>query len=266
MKQVLKVKIHQPEANYRVPFSYQRRFTYPIPPFSTVKGLLCNLMGIRDETDERFKKIRDGLSLAIYGKYESIVKEYVWFRNLSSKSHKERFGSVKNRSISGIPQHPGGQMPVTVDVLSNVNLIIYFYHNEFEFLNEIKSAFENPSGRLTTIHLGRAEDWVVFEEITILELIPKPASAIPYFTWIPEKEFVESYFINEEYDEFFKRIDGNLFRIPSVYIINSGRRVFTEYVTAKLFEGGSFKRVEFYYDETENIPVIPSKLKRGVSK
>lgn len=63
MTQVLKIKIYQPDAHYRIPFSYQRRFTYPIPPYSTVKGLICNVMGIKSSEDERFKKLKQGLSL-----------------------------------------------------------------------------------------------------------------------------------------------------------------------------------------------------------
>lgn len=259
---VLKIKIHQPNAHYRVPFSYQRRFTYPIPPYSTVKGLICNLMGIKDNSDERFKKIRDGLLLAIYGRYEALVKEYTWFRNLSKESHADRFHTEKNRYIDGIPQHPGGQMPVIVDVLHNVNLIIYIYHNDNEFLNCIKKAFENPSERVSTIHLGRAEDWVVFEEIKCIEIKQQPARQIPYFSWIPSKEFVDSSLVFDGYDDFFKNLNGNLFRLPTFYDIHNNQRIFSDYVNVKLHEGGSFRKYNFYVDESENnLPVIFAKLR-----
>lgn len=264
MKQVLKIKIYQPDAHYRVPFSYQRRFTYPIPPYSTVKGLICNLLGIRDDTDERLKKIREGLSLAIYGRYESLVKEYIWFRNLEEGSHINRFNSVTNRVIDNIPQHPGGQLPVTVDVLHNVYLIIYIYHSDTNFLKNIKDAFENPSKRISTIHLGRAEDWLVSKEIKYpVELRQGSVMSINHFAWIPKKEFADKDFIvDEKYDEFFTKLNGNLFRLPTFYkITNSNQRIFNEYVTVKLYEGGSFKKSKFYIDENENLPVIFSRLK-----
>ncbi len=92
----LKLKIYQPSAHYRVPFSYQRRFTYPIPPFSTVKGLLCNLLGI---TDQNYGDFVEGLHIAVLGRYESLTREYTWFRNLSKKSHIDRFHTVSNRII-----------------------------------------------------------------------------------------------------------------------------------------------------------------------
>lgn len=266
MKQVLKVKIYQPHAHYRVPFSYQRRFTYPIPPYSTVKGLICNLLGIRNDNDDRFKKIKEGLSLAIYGRYESLVKEYIWFRNLNKKSHINKFNSVANRFIDNVPQHPGGQMPVTVDVLHNVNLIIYIYHPETDFLKQIKNAFENPETRLSTVHLGRSEDWVVFEEITYpVEINKKRAvTHIDYFTWIPIYEFANKDFIDESYADFFNKLNGNIFRLPLFYeIYDDNQRIFNEHVTVKLYEGGSFKRQNFYLDFKENIPIILTKLKVG---
>lgn len=265
MRNVLKIKIHQPTAHYRVPFSYQRRFTYPIPPFSTVKGMICNLMGIRDDSDELFNKIKKGLSLAIYGRYESIVKEYVWFRNIEKDSHVRKFNSVWNRIIDTIPQHPGGQMPVTIDVLQNVNLLIYIYHPESVFLEEIKRAFENPKRRLSTIHLGRSEDWLVIEEIMYpVKLRQSSMSTIDlnYFTWIPAKEFANEDFIGEKYDDFFDNLNGNLFRLPVFYkITDDNQRVFSEYITVKLFESRSFKGDNFYIDIDENIPLIFSKLR-----
>ncbi|GER94078.1 type I-B CRISPR-associated protein Cas5 [hot springs metagenome] len=263
MKQVLKVKIHQPDAHYRIPFSYQRRFTYPIPPYSTVKGLICNLMGIRDDADERLKKIKEGLSLAIYGRYESLIKEYIWFRNLKMKSHIDKFHTVTNRIIDNIPQHPGQQMPVTVDVLHNVSLIIYIYHPDVDFLRNIKDAFENPSERLSTIHLGRSEDWIVLEEIRWpVELRRESVTNIKYSTWMPEKKFADKGFIDGEYEDFFIRLSGNLFRLPTFYkITESNQRIFNEYITVKLYEGGSFKRNKFYVDDNENLPLIFSRLK-----
>jgi CRISPR-associated protein Cas5t len=262
IKKMLKIKIHQPNAHYRVPFSYQRRFTYPIPPYSTVKGLICNLMGIKDEDDERLKKIKE-LYLAIYGRYESLIKEYIWFRNLSKDSHISKFHSANNRILDNVPQHPGGQMPVTIDVLHNVSLIIYIYHPDEDFLNRIKDSFEYPSNRLSVIHLGRSEDWLVFQEIKLpVKLIKDSSMNIRYYTWIPSKEYAQEDFINEDYGDFFDRLNGNTFRLPTFYkITENNQRVFDEYVTVKLYEGGSFKKHEFFIDADENIPIIFTKLK-----
>jgi CRISPR-associated protein Cas5t len=261
MKQVLKVRIHQPDAHYRVPFSYRRRFTYPIPPYSTIKGLICNLMGIRDDKDAEFKKLQQGLSLAICGTFESIVKEYIWFRNLKNKRHIAKFNSATNRIMDGVPQHPGEQMPVTIDVLHNVDLSVYIYHPEL--MDKIKSAFENPSNRLSSLHLGRSEDWIVIKEIEKIPIGKYRLRHLSLFTWLPSLSDMDDEFVpdKESYKKFYEQANGNLFRLPTFYsITENNQRVFTKYIEVKLFEKGGFKAQEFYIDNSEMIPVFFAKM------
>ncbi|MCM8806519.1 MAG: type I-B CRISPR-associated protein Cas5b, partial [Candidatus Omnitrophica bacterium] len=164
---ILKLKIYQPHAHYRIPFTYRRRHSYPIPPYSTVIGLLCNILGIRNiEGKEEpcvsqncfcdYHKLKN-IKISICGSFESKSTEYIWFRNLSKESHNNRFGYCRNRYVSGYIEHPGGQMPVLIDILNDVNLWIYFYHEDQDFLEKIKDSFENPQNRIYPLHLGRAE-------------------------------------------------------------------------------------------------------------
>ncbi|MCM8827494.1 MAG: type I-B CRISPR-associated protein Cas5b, partial [Candidatus Omnitrophica bacterium] len=200
MRKVLKIKIYQPTANYRVPFGYSRRLTYPIPPFSILKGFLCNVLGIKSGKDKNFEKIKES-SIAIFGRYESLVKEYIWFRNLKKESHIEKFRHVINRIIDYTPQHPGGQMPVTIDTLENVKLVIYIYHKDEGFLEGLQRAVENPKNRNTVLHLGRSEDWLTIKYVELIDVSdklndkPKDFFVVDYFTWIPDKDFVDREFI-----------------------------------------------------------------------
>jgi CRISPR-associated protein Cas5, Tneap subtype len=175
---ILKLKIYQPTAHYRIPFTFARRHTYPIPPYSTVIGLICNVLGIADQKNENFEKIKNGLSLAIYGEYEFLNREYVWLRNLGIESHKSRFSFTENRTINQMPEHPGGQIPTRIDVLENVRLLIYIKHSDEKLLEEMKNALENPKQRIYPIHLGRAEDSVIFEAIDIVELKKKKRASL----------------------------------------------------------------------------------------
>lgn len=261
---VLRVKIYQPSAQYRIPFSYSRKLTYPIPPFSTVKGFLCNVLGVKNEKDKSYEKIKE-ISLAIFGKYESLVKEYIWFRNLDREAHKDKFGFVNNRVIDFTPQHPGGQMPAKVDTLENVQLVIYVYHEDENFLRELGEAIDNPKNRNTVLHLGRAEDWLVVNDIRITEVSKerKNFTKIDYFTWVPSADYVDKNFIEidgMEYEEFFKNIRGNFVRVPTFYEIIEGQRIFTRFVLSKLFEKGFMINPPFYHDEEEGLPVIFTKL------
>ena len=260
----LKLKIYQPSAHYRVPFSYQRRFTYPIPPFSTVKGLLCNLLGI---TDQNYGDFVEGLHIAVLGRYESLTKEYTWFRNLSKKSHIDRFHTVSNRIIDGTPQHIGGQMPVVVDVLNEVHLMFYVYHADKIWFEKIHSACLSPQNRTSVLHLGRAEDWIVFEEEPKnVELMPDFCLTLKYFTWLPEKEFLllPSNQEIQSYETLFNRLNANVFRLPLHYEKLDGQRVFTDYLTVKLFEGGYLgEGCKFWYDSMDNLPIFLTRIKKN---
>lgn len=272
----LRLKIFQPHAHYRIPFTFSRRHTYPIPPYSTVIGFICNILGIKSQEDENFKKLKDGLSLAIYGKFESMTREYVWFRNLAKDFHISRFSSENNRIIDYIPEHPGGQMPTRIDVLENVKLIIYIHHPDENFLQNLKSALENPQNRIYPLHLGRAEDWIVFDgspeaAIKLIEIDKTKKyfyGVLEYYTWIPDPVRGEKYIDNEWYLDnfkiFFQKIKGSSHLITSFFQIIDGFRNF-EYVPVKLFEQGDFpfyfgKPFRFIMDSELNIPLFFCKM------
>lgn len=274
---VLRIKIFQPSAHYRIPFTISRRHTYPIPPYSTIIGFICNILGIKNQEEENFKKLKENLSLAIYGNFESMTKEYIWFRNLEVNSHKERFGSENNRIIDQTPEHPGGQIPIRVDVLENVELIIYIYHSDNEFLYFLEGAFKNPERRIYPLHLGRAEDLILFKEeldkaIKIIEIDEnrKPFyGRLDFYLWIPDpirgERYINQAFHNyEEFKKFFSKIKGSAHLITSFYEIRDGIRNF-EYIPVKLFEQGEFpfyfnKPFDFIIDEELNIPLIFTKV------
>ncbi len=272
--EILRLKIFQPHAHYRIPFTFSRRHTYPIPPYSTVVGFICNLLGIKNQEEEKFKNLKEGLSLAIYGKFESLTREYLWLRNLEKNSHKDRFGSEDKRTIDHIPEHPGGQMPTRIDVLENVKLIIYIYHPDEKFLEELKETFKNPQKRVYPLHLGRAEDLILFEEkpeetmkiIEVAEDKKEPFyGQFDYYTWIPHPSYLlNKNFYPQEFEKFFAKIKGSYHFITSFYEIKNGMRNF-KYVLVKLFEQGDFPfnfgtPFEFLADNELNIPLFFAKI------
>lgn len=270
---ILRLKIFQPHAHYRIPFTFSRRHTYPIPPYSTIIGFICNLLGIKNQEEEKFKKLKEGISLAIYGKFESLTKEYLWLRNLEKDSHKDRFGFENNRIIDHIPEHPGGQMPTRIDVLENVSLIIYIYHPQEDFLRELEETFKNPQERVYPLHLGRAEDLLLFEDkpeeaIKIIDITEdkKPFyGQFEYYTWIPHPSYLlDRKFYPQEFEKFFVKIKGSCHFITSFYEIKNGMRNF-KYIFVKLFEQGDFPfdfgtPFEFLMDNELNIPLFFAKM------
>ena len=264
----LKIKIYQPQAHYRMPFTYQRRHTYPLPPYSTALGLIANILGIKNLPGQEEPCIREGcdcsyhklkqIKISICGRFQAKSTEYTWFRNLNRSSHLNRFGSIDNRFVSGHIEHIGGQIPCSVDILNDVQVLVYLYHDDNNFLDEIKQRFENPiSGRFSPLHLGRAEDWIVIKELEKIELEVREINGnYGYFFWIPEKVFDEG--CNLE----FQNIDGLIYNLTTFYRIKDGVRNF-DYIRAKLNDG-NLGEVSTYFDSREKAPAFFANLKEGL--
>lgn len=323
-KKSLRLCLYMPQAHWRVPYTYQRRHTLPLPPPSTIIGFLCNLLGIRNINGQpapcqckrcahiyayhHFSNEKEGsnptnnflqpelfgdinailyhtlvdqLELSICGTFESKTTEYTWFRNLSKESHTGRFGIPTNRTVNSIIEHPGGQQPVSIDILNNVHLIIHIATtNEcICLLKRIEYALthgippterskalkcecppehkkdkcplcfhsddlKNQLGhqeRLYPLHLGRAEDWIVIEDMCIIPLEkiePKDLEPINtrLYHWIPK----------EQGDNL--GIGGLLYRTPTFYSLNNGQRVF-HYKLCFLNDGNIVIPPEVLYGE-----------------
>jgi CRISPR-associated protein Cas5t len=264
----IRLQIYQPQAHYRIPFTYQRRHTYPIPPYSTVIGFLCNLLGIDDQSTPLFKKIKK-LKISIAGRFGAKITEYIWFRNLSKKSHVDRFGYVGNRSIAGHIEHIGGQSPVSIDVLDEVHLAIHLAHENDSVLAQIKSAVEEPSKRLEVLHLGRAEDWIVVENISnahaLSGLQPLRRDAdYGHFFWIPDKMIASNGLSNGV--STCQEHEGLLYNLTTFWEIpdfkttwnRHGQRQF-EYMRTKLNDGLIAGQI-ILYDEEIKLPVFLADL------
>jgi len=236
-----------------MPFTYQRRHTYPIPPYSTVIGLLCNVLGIYDQNSDLYGKLLN-LKISIAGRFETKITEYIWFRNLSKSRHIERFGSVENRETNGHIEHIGGQSPMWIDVLNEVHLVIYLEHENEKFIEDIKESLSNPTKRLEILHLGRAEDLIVLEEEPkIIEekhlQYGRRDADYGHFFWIPN---------NLKNDNF----EGLLYNLPTFVTIENYEQTFNRhgkrnfrYIRTKLNDG-LIKGQEFLLDREAGIPIF----------
>ena len=259
MKTLL-IKIYQPTAHYRMPFTYQWRQTYPIPPSSTVIGFLCNMLGIDNQENEQFKKLAV-CKLSISGRFEQKLTEYIWFRNLSKGSHKKYFGSIETRKKNGEINHIGGQSPMRIDVLENMHLNIHLAGDE-NFLLDLEKYLHNPVNRLETVHLGRAEDWLVFESIQLVDLDKSNRDKnYNHFFWIPQH--IET---DETFDFDFDKSEGLFYNLPVFATIKDYNTTYNRhaersfsYMRSKLNDG-AITGMEDLYDKEPDVPVFLADL------
>lgn len=134
---VLKLKLFQETACYKKPFAMKIAETYPLPPYSTVNGLLHKLL----DADHLIP-----FEISIQGNYESIINNY-----------QTTYFYKKDKITT---------MPMNGHMLLGVNLIIHVLGSE-EVLEQLYEALSNLS---EFISLGRKEDLARIDEVSFVEV------------------------------------------------------------------------------------------------
>lgn len=152
----IKMKIKQNMCNYREPTSFQQSESYPLPPYSTVIGMIHNACGYTE-----YKPMKVG----IQGKYHSIVKNLQYIYTFApEKLEKNRPYHIVNETI-GIYR-----TPQTKELLTDVELLLYIVPESQSLIDDIYNSLLYPREYLS---LGRREDLVVLEELKIVEIEKK---------------------------------------------------------------------------------------------
>ena len=172
----IRLKLYQNMVNYKKPTSFQLKETYPLPPYSTVIGMIHNACSFNEyhEMDisiggTYFSKVND-----LYTRYEFSCATYEKNRHqLYTESKGKKMGI--NRGVS------------TVECLVDVNLIIHIVPKEGQLLEVIYNKLKKPN---TYLSLGRHEDIVKIIDVEIVELLQKKLSRdinLEYDMYIPKK-------------------------------------------------------------------------------
>lgn len=161
----LRVKLYTPTGIFKNPLSIKGIEVYPLPPYSTIIGLIYRAMG-RKWNGEYFQ-------ISIQGDYQAIYRDYVWFK-------KYNFDKKKL-----------GKLPLQVPILYNLWLLIHIKASE-ELLNEIENGLKKPKELL---FLSGGEYPVKVEEVKRVKCFEKRLSeeetiTLNYNAYIP-KEFKE---------------------------------------------------------------------------
>lgn len=90
---ILKLKLFQEDACYRKPFSFKISETYPLPPYSTIIGMLHNILDAKTGEVYRF-------NISIQGDYESIYNDYTHMRKFLSDTEREQYKKYITRKLT----------------------------------------------------------------------------------------------------------------------------------------------------------------------
>lgn len=149
----IRLKLKQNLVNYKLPTSFQLKETYPLPPYSTVIGMVHNTCNYTE-----YKPMK----ISVQGKYHSKVNDLATryeFKNgmtFDASRHQIKVGEYGiSRGVSN------------VELLSDVELVIHIVPEDENLVEEIFNAFKTPH---EYISLGRREDLVVVDEVKIVEI------------------------------------------------------------------------------------------------
>lgn len=183
MPDAIKMRIHQDLVNYKTPTSFQLRESYPLPPYSTVIGMVHNACGYDSYVP---------MAVSVQGTHRSRVNNYqtgYFFKNAHSYE-KER------HQICLEIQENGKKFGITrstfnVELLTDVELVLHIKPEDPARFQEIYEGLARPA---EYISLGRREDIARIDSIAIVqveEAEEEEERALPYDAYIPV-EFRES--------------------------------------------------------------------------
>lgn len=202
--EVLKIKLYQPFANFRKPFSYRVLDSYPLPPPSTVKGWLHNIIGAKN--GEYYK-----MAVSIAGKFDSTVydiQKIIKFDRIRKESNPS---SILREYSSAVVSSM-----IYVTNLIDVELCIHVNSEPAvlkSILNDIYSSFWG---------LGRKEDLMRIDFVGIIE-----AKAVNYLDYVQCQLPSYGMYLKQETAEKLK-VEGIRFRLNYKYEKTpDGLRVFT---------------------------------------
>ena len=174
-ERILFIEIFQPFAQYRNPFTFYYAQTYPLPPKSTIVGMLQNACDDWYGSKFGIEKWWN-LKVSVHGGFESV------FWNYQSLIKGELALTEKGIWINRHDKNPGGNIwlplygagvtsqrsPVYQQELFNGHLYIFIKGNS-EMIEKIKEGLNSPKKVLS---LGRSEDVIFIKKVEELQQEP----------------------------------------------------------------------------------------------
>lgn len=205
----IRIKLYQNLVNYKKPTSFQLKETYPLPPYSTISGMIHSACGF---FNDQYKE----MEISVQGKYKSKVNDLHTRYEFAGAKYEAARHNIKVNSKE-LDKKIGKEVVTeygitrgvsTAELLVDVNLIIHVKPKAEELIDVIYDNLINPREYLS---LGRREDIVRIDEVEIVDVQKetlKESQTLQYDAYIPMDIFMENkirtnatiYKINKNYE------------------------------------------------------------------
>ncbi|KOC30896.1 type I-B CRISPR-associated protein Cas5b [Clostridium botulinum] len=232
MKAVL-FKVTQNLVNYKKPTSFQLKETYPLPPYSTVIGMVHAAC--------EFSEYKD-MDISIQGKYHSKVNDLYTRYEFAGASFEDKRHNIK---LKGKDKYYGAMRGVsTAELLVDVELLIHIRPKDEKLIPIIYENLKYPKEYLS---LGRREDIVRIEQVEIVdveEIELEEEISLKYDAYIPVNYFNSDEFeskatvynLNKKYDKVKIKKDTEIRKwekIKAIHGIATRDEIFDEAIVYK---------------------------------
>ena len=242
----IRLKAYQTTANYRKPTSFVLRESYPLPPYSTVIGMVHTACGF-----ESYVPMKVSIAGRYYSSTIDLFTQYE-FGNKTYEEGRHQLAVPSDGKYYGVNRGTGH-----VQLLVDVELLIHILPEDETMVETIYEGLTNPQ---VYPSLGRYEDLLRIDEVRIVELSeiePDDNIDLEYDMYIPKAKAAK------------KRTTGELNVRASVYRLNKcfsvdpkiGFRKWTERVEAVHLAQGKEIRNDIVLVDTDGekrYPVFPA--------
>lgn len=195
----IRIEAYQNLVNYRKPTSFQLKETYPLPPYSTVMGMIHAACGFTSYVP---------MQVSVQGKYHSKVND-LWTRyEFAGSTYEEGRHQLKIEASNG--KNYGVTRGVsTTELLVDVELVLHIVPEDEQYIPIIIEALNSPKEYLS---LGRREDLLQINNVKEVEItteITEDDQKVTFDIFVPKtlldqtndfEKFGTSYRINKTYE------------------------------------------------------------------
>lgn len=173
--------------NFRIPFSTITILSYSFPPYTTVRGLLANALGLeRDDYSlqelyeislkplnmpERSQDIvlMKKLKSNLFPRERKLLKKINESGRIASDLNKEEL-----ETLNGLKYVRSTSAPFVKEFITQIECVIYAL-GDIKDLTNLKYALENPARPL---YIGASDDFVIIDNIEIVDAIEDKSNSI----------------------------------------------------------------------------------------
>jgi len=238
----IRVRLRQDLVNYKKPTSFQLKETYPLPPYSTVIGMVHNLCGYTEYQP---------MQVSVQGKYFSRVNDlYTRYEFKNARKYEAARHQLQ------VGEYGISQGVATAELLVDVELLLHIVPEDQDKIEDIYSAFVLPREYPS---LGRREDIATIEEVKIVflsltELERQIKAPEDYYAYIPYSMMKDESIKLSHYMQGIT--PGTRYKLPKNYaLVNYGTKnspkIFRRWQKVDVIYGSAtaLREKEFMVDE-----------------